>query len=159
MLRMGIFFRITRIIAYNILHVNINLNLIHMYLSRNGPLLIFLFFHFVVLQLCELPDWRRSVHATGHWERCSEREQKRCCAASEAFLQNRPTTTSKHSILSSHKWTCHWFTVSYETTWCFCCSPCCPLGGPSWCWAPHSLCLELWCKGLPTHQNVHPTGK
>lgn len=111
---MGIFFRITRIIAYNILHVNINLNLIHMYLSRNGPLLIFLFFHFVVLQLCELPDWRRSVHATGHWERCSEREQKRCCAASEAFLQNRPTTTSKHSILSSHKWTCHWFSFIWN---------------------------------------------
>ena len=35
----------------------------------------------------------------------------------------------------------------------------CPLGGASRCWAPHSLCLELWSKGLPTHQNIHSKGE
>lgn len=54
--------------------------------------------HSVVLQLCELPDWRRSVHITGHWERCSEREQKRRCTASKALLQHRPPATGSQTF-------------------------------------------------------------
>ena len=52
---------------------------------------------FSVLQLRELPDRRRSFHLTGHRERRSEGEQKGRRTAAQAFLQNRPTTTSIHT--------------------------------------------------------------
>lgn len=68
----------------------------------NGMKIIYSFL-FLVLQLCELPNWRRSFHITRHWKRCPQGKQKGYRTAAEAVLQNRPTTSGaqKHSSVAA----------------------------------------------------------
>lgn len=111
-----------------------------------------------------------TMWATWLEEKCSHYRTSRMVfwegteKVSHSFLDPSPKQTHDYKysdILSNHSRTLRWLHSFIWNSSCNvkCNLTCCPLGGPSRCWASHSLCLELWRKGLPTNKNVHSTGK